>query len=142
MSVVPTECFSIHVVDADASYLLFAFLVFGKFLLDPGQIERTYSGPCSRSLNLDVDQLRFEDMIPNKVEVFLDQYARILSSLSPRYLPRLRLFVKSNERKNEAERLKKARVRDWKAGFLSGVNYFFGLTTTISPDQRQLLCSS
>jgi hypothetical protein len=25
---------------------------------------------------------------------------------------------------------------------LSGVNYFFGLTTTISPDQRQLLCSS
>jgi hypothetical protein len=26
--------------------------------------------------------------------------------------------------------------------YLSGVNYFFGLTTTISPDQRQLLCSS
>jgi hypothetical protein len=25
---------------------------------------------------------------------------------------------------------------------MSGVNYFFGLTTTISPDQRQLLCSS
>ena len=23
--------------------------------------------------------------------------------------------------------------------FLSGVNYFFGLTTTISPDQRRLL---
>jgi hypothetical protein len=27
-------------------------------------------------------------------------------------------------------------------GRVSGVNYFFGLTTTISPDQRQLLCSS
>jgi hypothetical protein len=27
-------------------------------------------------------------------------------------------------------------------GEVSGVNYFFGLTTTISPDQRQLLCSS
>jgi hypothetical protein len=25
---------------------------------------------------------------------------------------------------------------------VSGVNYFFGLTTTISPDQRQLLCRS
>ncbi len=27
-------------------------------------------------------------------------------------------------------------------GMLTGVNYIFGLTTTISPDQRQLLCSS
>jgi hypothetical protein len=24
---------------------------------------------------------------------------------------------------------------------LSGVNYFFAVTTTISPDQRQLLCN-
>ena len=52
---------------------MLAFLMFGEFLLDPGQIKRTYVGPCTSSLNLNVDQLRFEDMIPNEFEVFLDQ---------------------------------------------------------------------
>ena len=48
---------------------------------------------------------------------FADQQAGIFGSLFPCQLPRMRLFVKSNQRKNDSERLKKARVRDRKAGF-------------------------
>ena len=33
-------------------------------------------------------------------------------------------------------------IQTRRVGALSGVKYIFGLTTTISPDQRQLLCSS
>jgi hypothetical protein len=38
-------------------------------------------------------------------------------------------------------RTAKSRVSTHIGTTLSGVNYFFGLTTTISPDQRQLLCT-
>jgi hypothetical protein len=40
----------------------------------------------------------------------------------------------------KAEEQETGRVRILET--LSGVNYFFGLTTTISPYQRQLRCSS
>src|ERR1700676_30468 len=97
--------------------LLLTFPVFGKFLFDPGQIKRTYIGACSGFSNLDVSQLRVEDMVPDEFKVLPDQKSGILGSLFPCQLPRMRLFVKSNQRKNDSERLKKAGVGDRKAGF-------------------------
>ena len=105
---------------------------------------------------MDSRKLRLVDLVVTNVmseDLFKEQLTRLESSISDvsNQIEDIAAEVEDEEFElylllGYAERVLNAANSLWEQGKtetrLSGVNYFFGLTTTISPDQRQLLCSS